>query len=172
MKYNPIRITHKCQPEKTYYQNIINKLLEKQYNGTRYVEKKTVVASWHIQKVSEVHSYHHPTSNNGEFSAGMTLISNSFPSRRTGHPNPPSSTLPKGTNSNNLHLSKCFSTPVTLVPLAEKAKVRRGENGIWFDNHICIFSICIREHQQIKYSMHAGKKINSGSVGKHFLSCP
>ncbi len=51
MKYNPIRITHKCQPEKTYYQNIINKLSEKQYNGTRYVEKKTVVASLHIQNV-------------------------------------------------------------------------------------------------------------------------
>lgn len=55
-----------------------------------YKEEKTVDGSLHIQNVcvtSEVHSYHHPTSNNGELSAGMTLTSNSFPSRCTGHPN-------------------------------------------------------------------------------------
>lgn len=54
------------------------------------IKKKTVVASLHIQNVcvtSEVHSYPHPTSNNGEFSAGMALTSNSFQSQRTGDPN-------------------------------------------------------------------------------------
>lgn len=52
-------------------------------------KKNTVDAVLCIRKVcvtSEVHSYH-LTSNNGEISAGMSLSSNSFPFRSTGHPN-------------------------------------------------------------------------------------